>query len=84
MGYDRRYSVSGMFVGANIDAFDTLRRKVVFNFTNRLQASNNKLIVIICKYRQLYPLPSVYKFYRTMYTNAFRIRSCIAYILILF
>lgn len=73
MGYDRRCSASGMFVGANIDAFDILRRKVVFNFTNRLQASNNKLIVILYKYRQLYPLPSVCEFYRTMYTNAFRI-----------
>ncbi len=47
MGYDRRCNGSSMFVSVNIDAFDTLMRKVVFNFTNCLPASNNKLIVIL-------------------------------------
>ena len=49
IGYDRRCSTSGMFVGAKID--DTLRRKPIYSFTSRLNKSCNILIVNICKYK---------------------------------
>ena len=47
MGYSRFCSASMMFAENNINNFDTVRRKSIFNFVNRLHLSNNNLIRIL-------------------------------------
>ena len=67
MGYDRRCSASGMFVNAHIDSFNTLRRKCIYRFTNRLELSQNMVLRNIYNYRCLFILPSVREFYESLH-----------------
>ena len=46
-GYSRSCSASMMFAENNINNFDTVRRKSIFNLVNRLHLSNNNLIRIL-------------------------------------
>ncbi len=69
MGYNRRCSASGMFVGADIDNCNTLRRKYVYSFTSRLQSSNNNIIYQLYNYRNIFALPSVKEFYQVLHSS---------------
>ena len=47
LGYPKYCSASGMFLENNIDSFDVLRRKYIYNFTCRLFVSQNSIIEAI-------------------------------------
>jgi hypothetical protein len=47
LGYPKHCSASGMFLENNIDCFDLLRCKNIYNFTCRLFVSQNTIIEAI-------------------------------------
>ena len=71
MGFSRRCSASGMFVNSYIDDFNTLRRKVLHNFTCRVKQSKNVLLLHLASVRDFLPLPSVREYYNTLYTSSY-------------
>ena len=64
MGYSRSCSASMMFAENNINNFDTVRRKCIFNFVNRLHLSNNNLIRIIINQHTYTPTPAAIEWVR--------------------
>ena len=70
MGYSRSYSASMMFAENNINNFDTVRRKCIFNFVNRLHLSNNNLIRIIINQHTYTPTPAAIEWGRSLFTGS--------------
>ncbi len=69
MGFNRRCSASGMFVGADIDSFSIIRRKYVYTFSQCLNSCTNSLIQNLYHYPAVFILPSVRDFYTTLYSS---------------
>ena len=44
LGLDRRCSASNMFAESDVNSFDSLRRKHIFGFRNRIYNSNNSVL----------------------------------------
>lgn len=44
LGLDRRCSASNMFTESNVNSFDSIRRKHIFGFRNRIDNSNNSVL----------------------------------------
>ena len=70
MGYSRYCSSSMMFAENNINNFDTVRRKCIFNFVNRLHLSNNNLIRIIINQHTYTPTPAAIEWGRSLFTGS--------------
>ena len=70
MRYDRFCSASGMFAEANVNHFDTVRRKCIFGFMCRLRESNNNIIKTLISQQMYTPTQSAIEWGRSLYIGS--------------